>query len=270
MVNAKRVLYSAMKNKYAVASLNICNLETFQAIVNASIKTNVAVFMNTSNKTIVYAGLNNILALYNALPKSSKVILHLDHGDYKNTRKCIRNGYPSVMFDGSKLKLKSNIKKTAKIVAYAHENNVVVEGEVGALDGEELTNVEDAKEFVKETGVDTLAISIGTMHGYYKYMPVLDFKRLIAIRKAIKIPLVLHGASGLRDEDIKLSIKYGINKINIDTALRWKYTKSVEKTLREDSPSRLNKKSFDIRNYSSKGKNAFENKAIKYIKLFQK
>ncbi|MBN1923494.1 MAG: class II fructose-bisphosphate aldolase [Nanoarchaeota archaeon] len=268
MVEAKKEVKKAFLNKYAIGSFNICNLETFQAVFNASKETNSPVFLSTSNTSIDYMGLENIKNLAEGL-KRTKVILHLDHGSYKNAVACINKGYDSVMFDASRLSLKKNIMLTKKVVDYAHENNVIVEGEVGVLEKDGLTNPGEAEDFAEQTGVDLLAVSVGNLHGYYKYMPVLDFKRLLEIKQVVKTPLVLHGASGLNDETIKTAIRHGIVKINIDTELRWAFTKSVRDFLRRNSMNKFNNKSFDIRNYLGEARKSFERKVVDKIRLFQ-
>ncbi|VVB74876.1 Fructose-bisphosphate aldolase class 2 [Candidatus Tiddalikarchaeum anstoanum] len=270
MISAGKELKKAVKERYAIGHFNIFNLETFQAVVNASNRTKMPVFMGTSNKTLDYAGVSNILGLYNSLPKTSKVILHLDHGSYENAKKCIRLGYPSVMFDGSSMPLNKNIKLTKKLVSMGNKKGVFVEGEVGILSADGLTNPSDAKVFVEKTGVDSLAVSIGNQHGYYKYMPVLDFQRLMDIRKVVNVPIVLHGASGLIESDIKTAIMYGVAKINIDTELRWNFTNSVSSYLSEHAPSKLNKDSFDARNYLGIARSSVEGKVFDFIRLFQR
>jgi ketose-bisphosphate aldolase len=222
--------------------------------------------MGTTNRSVEYMGFNNIINLSNGL-KMSKVLLHLDHGDYKNSVKCINKGYNSVMFDGSEFSLKKNIRLTKKIVRLAHKYGVIVEGEVGTLERDGLTDPDEALRFVQQTSVDMLAVSVGNLHGYYKYMPVIDFKRLKDIHESVRIPLVLHGASGLKPSDIKRSVKLGVSKVNYDTDLRWAFSYEVNNFVRRHSMSRLNTKSFDIRNYLSPARQAFMNKVVEKIKI---
>ena len=267
MVNVRKEVYQAFRNRYAIGCFNICNLENFQAVLSASRRTKSSVFMATSNRTIEYMGIENIMNLSRGL-KGSKVMLHLDHGDYRNAIKCINYGYPSVMFDGSMYNFKKNVNLTKKVADYAHKNKVFVEGEIGALQKDGLTNPEEALNFVKQTGVDMLAISIGNEHGYYKYMPTIDIKRLMEIKDTVRIPLVLHGSSGIDDDTIRAVLKYNIAKVNVDTDLRWAYSYAISDFMRRHSLNKLDKDTFDIRNYSGLARNAFENKVVEKIKLF--
>ena len=269
MINAKKEVMKAYKKGYAIGSFNVCNLETFQAVVNASNETKQPVFLSTSNASIKYMNFDNIIRLGENL-KKLKVFLHLDHGSYENAKKCINSGaYKSVMFDGSSLPLGQNIKKTKEIAKLAHRKGLIAEGEVGILDNKSLTNINDASEFAKKTNIDLMAVSIGNMHGFYKYMPVLDLERLSKINESIKTPLVLHGASGLDENTIQIAVKSGICKINIDTELRWIYTEEVNNYMKTRVISRLDKNSLDIRSYSSIAREAFKNEIIKKIKLFR-
>lgn len=267
MVNAKKEVLKAYRNNYAIGHFNICNLETFQAVLNASKKTKHPVFMGVSNRSLEYFGLKNITNLMNSL-KRSKVILHLDHGNYRNAIDCINAGFPSVMFDGSKFSIKKNVRLTKKVVSHARKYDVLVEGEVGVFEKSGLTRVDEAETFQKQTSVDMLAVSVGNSHGYYKYLPSIDYKRLKNISEALKSPLVFHGASGLKDNVIRTSLKYGVVKVNVDTELRWAFTNQVRDFLKRHSMNKLNSSTFDIRNYLSKGRDAVEKKVVDKIKLF--
>ncbi len=267
MVNALREVKTAYRGKYAIGSFNINNLESFQAVLEASRETNQSVFMATSNKSIEYMGFDNIINLSQGL-KRSKVILHLDHGDYKNAIRCINNDYHSVMFDGSRFPLKKNIRLTKKVVEHAHANNVIVEGEIGLLEKDNLTNPREAEVFAQQTGVDLLAVSVGNMHGYYKYMPVLDLKRLMDIKSLVNTPLVLHGATGLKDEDVKNAIKHGVVKVNINSDLNYGFTKKITDYLKRNSLNRLNKNTYDLREYLKLGREEYKKRVIEKIRLF--
>ena len=171
---------------------------------------------------------------------SVPVALHLDHGTtYETLMGCIRHGWTSIMFDGSHLPLAENIAQTKEIIKVAHACGVSVEAELGRLGGIEdnisvdekdarLTSPDEAVEFVKGTGVDYLAIAIGTAHGKYKGEPKLDFERLQTIKKLLDMPIVLHGASGVPEDAIIKATKLGINKINIDTDVRVAFTEGVK------------------------------------------
>ncbi len=267
LVTAKSVLTKANKGKYAIGAFNTNNMEITQAIIEAAVELKSPVIIQTSEGAIEYAGLDYIFAI-NKVAASAKVpvVLHLDHGKNLNTvKKCIDIGYTSVMYDGSALPFAQNVANTKKVVDMAHKKGVTVEAELGALAGVEdfvsvaardatFTDPDQAVEFVKKTGCDSLAIAIGTSHGAYKFKgkSKLDIKRLAEIKKLLKMPLVLHGASGVpqylvrqadhygaklgspkgvSNREIKLAIKNGINKINTDTDLRLAFLAAIRKDL---------------------------------------
>ncbi|RLI29522.1 class II fructose-1,6-bisphosphate aldolase [Candidatus Bathyarchaeota archaeon] len=267
LVTNNEVLVPAMKNGYAVGAFNISNLESLQAIVEAALEERSPLIIAATPSTIKYAGLDNIVLLVRNAAKRLPLpaSLHLDHGkDLETVKKCVDAGFTSVMIDGSHLKFEENVAITRKAVEIAHKKGVSVEAELGRLAGIEETAVEEreafltdpeaARRFVEETGVDALAVAIGTSHGAYKFKgePKLDFERLKAIRRNLDIPLVLHGASsvpqhiiekatrygaklkgakGIPEEHIKKAISLGISKINIDTDLRLAFTAAVRETL---------------------------------------
>jgi len=267
LVTNNEVLVPAMKNGYAVGAFNISNLESLQAIVEAALEERSPLIIAATPSTIKYAGLDNIVLLVRNAAKRLPLpaSLHLDHGkDLETVKKCVDAGFTSVMIDGSHLKFEENVAITRKAVEIAHKKGVSVEAELGRLAGIEETAVEEreafltdpeaARKFVEETGVDALAVAIGTSHGAYKFKgePKLDFERLKAIRRNLDIPLVLHGASsvpqhiiekatrygaklkgakGIPEEHIKKAISLGISKINIDTDLRLAFTAAVRETL---------------------------------------
>ncbi len=272
----KEVLGKANKEHYAVGAFNVNNLEIIKAVTLAAEKQKSPVIIQTSEGAIEYAGLRYLYNLAMAAVEESNVpiVLHLDHGkDVETIRKCIQIGYTSVMFDGSHLPFDENVKITRKIAYMAEKKDVSVEAELGTIGGVEdkvssrniiLTDPDDAYEFVQRTNVDALAIAIGTSHGAYKFSQSakLDIKRLAAIKKKVKLPLVLHGASGapeyllklankygahivgakgVPDLEIALAIKQGINKINTDTDLRLAFDAGVRKFLK------TNPKEFDPR-----------------------
>ena len=204
------------------------------------------------------------------------LFLHLDHGRNLDLIKtAIDFGFDSVHFDGSSLSLKKNVKLTKEIVKYAHRRKVLVEGELGYLRGksklflkeraeikkEDLTKPEEVNDFVKKTKIDSLAVAVGNIHGIYARMPKLDFKRLKAIREKTDAFLVLHGGSGLLAKDFKKAIKFGIQKININTELRVAWKEALQKNL---------KKSKEIKPYLvlPKVAQAIEKRVEKYIKIF--
>lgn len=224
LVTGKQILTKAQRGKYAVGAFNVNNLEIVQAVINAAIMTKSPVILQTSEGAIDYGGLNFLYSLMKVASSAPvPVAIHLDHGKNLDLiKECIDLGYTSVMYDGSSLSFEENIKNTKKVVAWAKKKGVSVEAELGAISGiEDLVSVKDkdahltnplqAVEFVKRTGCDSLAIAIGTSHGPIKFKgdPELDLKRLAKIKKLVKVPLVLHGASGVPQEMVKIAKKYG-------------------------------------------------------------
>ena len=252
------------------------NMEMLQAVVTAAEEEKSPVFVQTTEGALSYAGYEYLSAMvtYAANSVSVPVAFHLDHGgSYKTVMNCLRNGWSSVMIDGSHLSLEDNIALTAKVVESAHDVGVSVEAELGRLGGIEdnikvdekdamYTDPEEAKKFVAETGVDYLAIAIGTAHGKYKGVPKLDFDRLDTIKKDLNMPIVLHGASGVSDESIKKAVSLGINKINIDTELRCAYTDKVREIFAADPEL------FDLRKYIGPARENVKAKVIEKIRLF--
>ncbi|MGI6037550.1 MAG: class II fructose-1,6-bisphosphate aldolase [Limnochordia bacterium] len=242
LVPASTLLQKARAGRYAVGAFNINNMEILQAIIAAAEAERAPVIVQASQGGIKYAGLGYIVAMAQeaAAKASVPVALNLDHGtSYEQVIQCIVSGFSTVMFDGSKYPLEENIALTRRVVEVAHSVGVAVEGELGKIGGTEddivvsekdatFTDPAEAKEFVEKTGVDALAIAIGTAHGVYKGEPRLDFQRLEKISQAVDIPLVLHGASGLPDESVKRAVSLGIAKINIDTEIRQAFAQGVK------------------------------------------
>lgn len=236
----KQILNRAREQESAIGQFNFCTLEQLRAIVKASGEKERAVFLGTSGGESRFLGLEQIVALVRILKKQNPtpLFVHLDHGkDLGYIKKAIDLGYDSVHFDGSELPFEQNIKQTRKVVEYASQKGVIVEGEVGFLreSGKikkaDLTDPKKAAEFVEETGVDLLAVAIGNVHGIFPEMPELDWDRLDKIRRRTKAFLVLHGGSGLRKEDFRRAIDLGVSKININTALRLVWKKSLKRAL---------------------------------------
>ncbi|MFC1663923.1 ketose-bisphosphate aldolase [Patescibacteria group bacterium] len=244
-------LNKAKNEKWVMGQFNFSTLEQLKGIISAAENLSSPLILGTSESESEFLGLKQILALVSTFREETglPVFLNLDHGknlDY--IRKAIDFGYDSVHFDGSELSLSDNIKITKELVDYAKKNNVFLEGEVGHLKGSSelhkekakiekggLTEVNDAEKFVKETGVDSLAVAIGNIHGVYAEMPEFDFERLRKIREKLELPLVLHGGSGFPKEEIKKIVKAGISKININTELRIAWRNCLEKSLKENS-----------------------------------
>lgn len=234
LVSSKQIILDAQKGGYAVGCFNTSDLEVTKAIIAAAEAQRAPIIIATSEKAINYAGLDliAIIVKIEAEKASVPVALHLDHGQSIDMIKnCIEEGYTSLMFDGSKMVYEENIKMTKKAVKLAHLSKIPCEGELGRLSkaGEEssdFTNPDEINPYVKQTGVDTLAISIGSRHGMEKEEP-LNIELLKKIRSLTQIPLVLHGASGVSDEDVKAAIKNGISKINIDTDIRHTFANAM-------------------------------------------
>ncbi|MBQ4145545.1 MAG: class II fructose-1,6-bisphosphate aldolase [Clostridia bacterium] len=276
LVTGKEILDHAHKNGYAVGAFNVVNMEMLQAVIAAAEEEKSPVFVQTSEGALSYAGIETISALIRqkAEAASVPVAFHLDHGtSFETTVKCVRNGWTSVMIDGSHHVLEDNIALTKKVVEMAHSCGVSVEAELGRLGGIEdnisvdekdarFTDPEEAKKFVAETGVDYLAIAIGTAHGKYKGVPKLDFDRLERIKGDLNMPIVLHGASGIDEESIKKAISLGINKINIDTDLRCAFTDTLRAVLAQQPDL------FDLRKYIGPARDSVKAKVIEKIRLF--
>lgn len=267
LISSQKLLQKARKEGFAVPAFNVNNLEMVEAVMKAAVELKSPVILQTSEGAIEYAGMHYLIALARVAAEAKlPVVLHVDHGKNLATiKEAIKQGYSSVMIDASRLPLKENIAATKKVVAWAKTKKVSVEAEIGAIRGIEdhvsvaeaqafLTDPKEAALFAKETGCDSLAISIGTAHGAYKFegLPRLELTRLKEIAALVKIPLVLHGASGVRedlidlaehhgakigaargvlDKDIKAAIKLGITKVNIDTDLRLAFTAGIREAI---------------------------------------
>ena len=268
LVSAKKILEEANKNYYAVPALNTSNLEITKAIVKAGIELNSPLIIQTTPSAIKYAGLRELSGIVKSIAHNINIpiALHLDHGNSIDlVKKCLKNGYTSVMIDASQYSFNKNVNLTKKVVKLAHNKNVQVEAELGRLKGVEdnvkgkniYTNPIKAVEFVKKTNCDSLAISIGTSHGAYKFKgkPKLNFKLLRIIKHELDMPLVLHGASGIPKKIIKVANKYGakikhakgipdskirkavklgINKVNIDSDIRIAFDAAIRKQLKNE------------------------------------
>lgn len=249
-VSSGTLLRDAQKHRYAVGAFNVENMEMMQAVIQAAEAERAPVILQTTPSTLKYAPPAVFAAMAKAMADRAAVpvAMHLDHGsDYDLCRAAARDGYTSLMIDGSKLPLEENIALTRRVVLMAREasRDLCVEAELGRLGGKEdslevkpgediYTDPEEARTFVEETGVDCLAVAIGTAHGFYKGKPKLDFQRLGELRDAVSVPLVLHGSSGVPDEDVRRAVTLGVCKVNFATELRAAYTKAVRETLASD------------------------------------
>ncbi|WP_031514219.1 class II fructose-1,6-bisphosphate aldolase [Desulfofalx alkaliphila] len=247
LVTVNELLQKAEAGKYAVGAFNCNNMEIVQAIIAAAEAENAPVIIQASQGAIKYAGLEWIVGMSKIAAEQAKipVALHLDHGtSFEQCVQCIRAGFSSVMIDGSQYPLEENIELTNRVLAVARPVGVSVEAELGKIGGTEdditvdekdamYTDPEEAREFVERTNVDSLAVAIGTAHGQYKGEPKLDFERLEKIKSLVKIPIVLHGSSGVPDEAIQRAISLGVCKVNIDTNIREAITGAIRKVLNE-------------------------------------
>jgi fructose-bisphosphate aldolase class II len=295
----KELLTLARKGGYAVGAFNINNLEILQAIVSAGEAERSPAIIAVSEGAIQYAGMPYLISMVRtaAAQTSTPLSLHLDHGkDLEVIRSCIDNGFTSVMIDGSEFEFEKNIEVTKKVVEMAKRKGVSVEAELGRLKGIEekisvsekeafLTDPQAAEDFFKTTGVDALAIAIGTSHGAYKFKgeAKLDFERLKEIARKVSIPLVLHGASGvpsavlqraerfgaklpgakgIPDEAIQKAIGLGIAKINIDTDLRLSFVGALREILATKPDE------FDPRKILGPGREAIKQTVQSKMNLF--
>ena len=284
LVTTKEMFEKSMKEGFAIGAFNVNNMEIVQAIMDAAAEEKSPVILQASSSAIKYARINYLMKMVKAAEEEHPEIpfaIHLDHGpDFATCKMCIDNGFTSVMFDGSKYDFEENVRLTKEVVDYAHSKGVVVEAELGKLAGIEddvnvsaedsmYTDPDQAEEFVRRTGCDSLAIAIGTSHGAYKFKgeAKLRFDILQKIKEKIpNTPIVLHGASTVIPELVEQCNKYGANipgakgvpdeilhtasisgvsKINVDTDLRLAMTAAIRKVFAEDSSA------FDPRKYLS-------------------
>jgi fructose-bisphosphate aldolase class II len=290
LVNSKEMFEKAYAGKYAIGGFNVNNMEILQAIVEAGNEEKSPLILQVSSGARKYANPIYLRKLVEAAVATSNIpiVLHLDHGEsFEMCKACVDDGFTSVMIDASKLPFAQNIEVTKKVVAYAHAKDVVVEAELGKLAGVEdhvsvaekdaiYTNPAEVAEFVEKTGVDSLAIAIGTSHGAYKFKgePKLDFERLYKIEKMIPgFPIVLHGASsvpqelvqkcnqyggklpgarGVPEEMLREAAKSAVCKINIDTDLRLALTATIREIFAKTPEE------FDPRKYLGPGRAAIK------------
>lgn len=256
-VTSKEIILKAQKGGYAIGAFNVENMEMAMAVVAAAEETASPVLIQTTPTTVKYAGLDLYLANVRALAEraSVPVAMHLDHGNsFELCMQAYRTGYTSIMIDGSKLPFEENIALTKSVVDACHPGNIPVEGELGKVGGKEddlvngddnpYTDPNEAKIFVERTKVDMLAVGIGTSHGIYKGVPKVNVECLSAIRNVVDIPLVLHGTSGVPDDQVRDCISRGICKVNYATDLRIAFTRGI-KTYLGDNPEAYDPKKYN-------------------------
>lgn len=247
-------LFKENEGKGAVGAFNVHCFEMLPAMIGAAQELGVPVILQTSLGTAKYIGLEPLIAAVKAIAEKSSisVALHMDHcKDIEALKEAIDLGYSSVMYDGSSLSLEENIKNTKEVTAYAHERNVSVEGEVGSIGGAEegvvvakdkamYTKPEDALYFAQSTGVDALAVSIGTTHGQYKSKAKINYELLTELKAKLgSTGLVLHGGTGVSDEDMRRCVREGMKKINVGTELNKSYIEVVRETFTADDVTPL-------------------------------
>ncbi len=251
-VTTKEMLKEAQKGRYGIGAFNANNMEIIQAIIEAAEEEKAPVILQASQGAIKYAGLDMIVAIVKVMAEKAKipVALHLDHGtDYYQNIKCLRAGFTSLMYDGSKLPFDENVEMTKKVVEMAHVCDIPVEAELGQIGKmgesdepgvalekvkESMAVPEEAAKFVELTGIDSLAAAVGTIHGCRTPFAKLDIPRIEKIRELTGVPLVLHGASGANDEEVRKGINAGICKINIDTRIRMKFTEKIREIIKKN------------------------------------
>ena len=255
LIDTKELLLEAQAGGYAIGAFNTENLEIMQAVFEAAEETRSPFILQTTPSMLKYASPDAFFGMARGLSLQSSVpvALHLDHGNsFASAAKCLRAGYTSVMIDGSKLPFEENIALTSRVVEMCSPCAVPVEAELGKVGCKEeelvtndpgYTDPAEAEEFCARTGISSLAVAIGTAHGFYNGTPVLDLELLTKIHKRVSIPLVLHGASGLTDEDIQNCVQRGICKVNFATELRNAYTQGVKEALAQN-PSLYDPKEF--------------------------
>jgi len=232
LTNSKKILLDAQRGGYAVGAFNTSDLEITKAIIAAAVRQKAPVIIQTSEKAIAFAGLENLADIVKNEASRVKVpvVLHLDHGrSLKLVGEAINNGYSSVMFDGSHLTYQENIIYTKQAAVSAHRHKLTCEGELGSVGNKDeealFTDPTLVKDYIKKTEVDSLAVAIGSRHA--TKIEALNIELLKKIRKLTNVPLVLHGASGVPEEEVKKAIKNGICKINIDTDIRHTFSESM-------------------------------------------
>lgn len=251
IVPIKQIINKARQGRYAVGAFNTSNLEISLAIIRAAVKQKSPVIIQTSESAISYSNLPTIFSimktLANTVGKSVPIAIHLDHGKHTEiVKECINIGYNSVHMDASDKDYATNVHLSRQMANLAHKKNIWIQAELGSILGKEgmvkletgeinmkdlLTDPIQAKDFVEKTGVDTLAVAVGTIHGHFRGVEKVDYPRLIKISQLVNIPVVLHGGSGLSPQTFKKAIKSGVSVINIDTNIRLAFKNALKQTI---------------------------------------
>jgi len=274
LVNTATLLSRAAAQHKGVGAFNIENADMAFAVAECAKELDTSAIIQTTYTTVRYMGAKVLRAMIAEIVSSVgkiDIALHLDHGDSLQVcKECADAGYSSIMIDGSRLPLAKNIALTKEAAYYAHIKGLAAEGEIGKVGGVEdglsskvaLTDIEECRKFVTESKVDFVAIGVGTAHGVYKGKPSIDFERIAAIKNAVNIPLVLHGASGLDKATLQKCVKAGITKINFATELRQAYSKGVRQALADKSV-------YDPKVYQAIGRQEVKKVVIEKLKILQ-
>ncbi|CAM3409728.1 class II fructose-1,6-bisphosphate aldolase [Hydrogenibacillus schlegelii] len=276
LVAMTELMRRAKRERFAVGQFNMNNLEFVQAIMEAAELERAPLIFGVSEGALKYMGERYVVALARAAAEGSDipVVLHLDHGSsFESVMRAIRAGFTSVMFDGSHLPFEENVRLTREIVRVAHAMGVSVEGEIGRIGGVEddlsvedeeaqITRPEEAIRFFEETGVDALAISVGTAHGIYKGRPKIRFHVIEAVARAIEAPIVLHGGSGVPEEDVRQAIALGVGKINVNTENQVAMTETIKRIFAEKPDV------YDPRKYLGPARDAMREVVRAKMRLF--
>ena len=242
-VNSNSLLQNAMDNGYAVPAFNANCLEIIPALIRAAEKERAPLILQISKRFLTFFTAEEIASLSKFLAEKTDipVCLHLDHGNtYELASQCLNSGFTSVMYDGSLLPFEENIKNTLQVVSAAHLHNAHAEGELGKVlfseqteksFEEDLTDPDEAQEFVKRTGIDSLAVSVGNIHRMLRKTADIQFELIKILRKKINVPLVIHGSSGISDDDIRKAVSCGISKVNVATEFGVTFIKAVKEYL---------------------------------------
>jgi len=280
ITSVKEILNKAKEGGYAVGAFNTTNLETTRAIIEAAKELRSPVIIQVTEKTLEYAGGRAIFNLIKNIAEfyapEIPVGIHLDHGKSAEIiERCINIGFPSVMYDGSRKVFSDNLMLTKQVVEICHQKDVCVQGELGSVPyiGETemgeidwnkyMTDPGQAEQFVKETGIDALAVAIGNAHGFFKERDIPDYDRLEMIHKVVDVPLILHGASDWENGKVKEVIARGICCFNVDTATRLAFINSLAKSFQDQ-----HNLSFDIRKLLGDAQHEVKNTVMKKIKYF--
>ena len=274
LVTSKELLQDAQRNHYAIGAFNVENMEMVQAVIAAAEALSSPVILQTTPGTLKYAAPEVYYANVAAMAKTARVpvVMHLDHGSsFELALRAFRAGYTSIMIDGSKLDFEENAALTKSVVDACHAGGIPVEAELGKVGGKEddldggagngYTVPEEAAVFAERTGVDSLAVAIGTAHGVYKGTPKLDLPRISRIRELVSVPLVLHGTSGVPDDTVRQCIARGMCKVNYATDLRIAFTDGVKECLQK------NPDVYDPKKYGAEGRERVKQYVMEKIRV---